>query len=84
MNRLEKERRDRLKRLTSELNRCMFGDTNKKSTYKQTLQNATKYIRSLKRIESKLNNEKEKLKHINLQLRMRKNELFKSKFLNCK
>ena len=62
----------------------MFGDTNKKSTYKQTLQNATKYIRSLKRIESKLNNEKEKLKHINLQLRMRKNELFKKKFLNCK
>ena len=84
INRLEKERRDRLKRLTCELNRCMFGDNYKKSTYKQTLKNATKFIRLLRKRESELNNEKDKLKLINLQLRMRKNELFKSKFLNCK
>ena len=84
INRLEKERRDRLKRLTCELNRCMFGDNCKKSTYKQTLKNATKYIRLVKKIESELSDEKEKLKLINLQLKMRKKELMKNKFLNCR
>ena len=62
----------------------MFGDNYKKSTYKQTLKNATKFIRLLRKRESELNNEKDKLKLINLQLKMRKNELFKKKFLNCK
>ena len=84
VNRLEKERRDRLKRLTCELNRCMFGNNYKKSTYKQTLKNATKYIRLVKKIESELSDEKEKLKLINLQLKMRKKELMKNKFLNCR
>ena len=84
VNRLEKERRDRLKRLTCELNRCMFGNTYKKSTYKQTLKNATKYIHLVKKIESGLNDEKENLKLINLQLKIRKKELMKNKFLSFK
>ena len=62
----------------------MFGNNYKKSTYKQTLKNATKYIRLVKKIESELSDEKEKLKLINLQLKMRKKELMKNKFLNCR
>ena len=69
---LQKERRVRLRKLNWELKRCMFSKTIKKSTYKQILKNALKYTRVLKKIETELNDEKEKLKLSNFRLKILK------------
>ena len=75
VNQLEKERRDRLKRLSCELNQRIYGPHYKKTTFKQTLDNAKIHICSEEEIETKLSNEKEELIKANLQLKKYKEKL---------